>query len=141
MRKILVPVDGSDASLRAVKTAITLLKTIPDGELHLITVQAPIVSRNVSRFFAPEVLNEYYQDEGNAALAPALEVATQSGVTFQKSVLTGSIAETIQEYLQLHHCDHIIMGSRGLGALPGLVLGSVTTKVLSLVQVPVTLIK
>ncbi|XOT98343.1 universal stress protein, partial [Alcaligenes pakistanensis] len=36
---------------------------------------------------------------------------------------------------------HIVMGTRGLSALPGLVLGSVTTKVLSLVNVPVTLIK
>ncbi|NHC62242.1 universal stress protein [Paenalcaligenes suwonensis] len=141
MRKILVPVDGSDASSRAVQMAISILKSIPDGELHIVTVQAPIVSRNVSRFFAPEVLNEYYQDEGKAALAPAMELATQSGVKFQHSVLTGSVAETIEEYVQLHHCDHIIMGSRGLGAVPGLILGSVTTKVLSLVSVPVTLIK
>lgn len=38
-------------------------------------------------------------------------------------------------------CDHIVMGTRGLGAISGIVLGSVTRKVLHLTRIPVTCIK
>jgi nucleotide-binding universal stress UspA family protein len=45
------------------------------------------------------------------------------------------------EYAKKHDCHHIFMGKRGLGLVKGLVLGSVTTKVISLADMPVTLVK
>ena len=53
----------------------------------------------------------------------------------------GDAAETITTYADQKKCDAIFMGTRGLGRVAGLLLGSVATKVLHLTKVPVTLTK
>ncbi|MGB6102237.1 MAG: universal stress protein [Pusillimonas sp.] len=141
MRTILVPVDGSESSGRAVQAAIKAANELGGANLHVITVQAPIVSGNVTRFFSVEAINAYYQDEGNNALAPAKKLLDEAGVPYQSKVAVGPVAITIADYAKKHECDLIIMGTRGLGSVTGLVLGSVTTKVLSLSSIPVTLVK
>jgi|SRR5690606_22791144 len=141
MRTILVPVDGSASSGRAVQAAIKAANELGGANLHIITVHPPIVSGNVTRFFSAEAINDYYQDEGKNALAPAKVILDEAGVTYQETVAVGPVAPTIANYVKKHECDLIIMGTRGLGTVTGLVLGSVTTKVLSLVDIPVTLVK
>lgn len=141
MQKVIVPVDGSEASTRALQTAIDLLKGKEGAELHVLNIQSPIVSQNVTRFFSTEMLQEYYDDEGRKALAPAAALLANTEIKHVQKVLSGSIVETLQDYIKKNDCDHIVMGTRGLGAVPGLILGSVTTKVLSVVKVPVTLVK
>ena len=141
MRTILVPVDGCASSGRAVQAAIKAANELGGANLHIITVHPPIVSGNVTRFFSAEAINDYYQDEGKNALAPAKVILDEAGVTYQETVAVGPVAPTIANYVKKHECDLIIMGTRGLGTVTGLVLGSVTTKVLSLVDIPVTLVK
>ena len=53
----------------------------------------------------------------------------------------GEVATTIARMTQAQGCDQVVMGSHGRGVLEGLLLGSVATKVLHLVNVPVTLVK
>ncbi|MDS1141574.1 universal stress protein [Pusillimonas sp. SM2304] len=141
MRTILIPVDGSESSGRAVKAAIKAANELGGANLHIITVHPPIVSGNVTRFFSAEAINEYYQDEGRNALLPAKALLDEAGVAYQEKVAIGPVAITIADYAKKNQCDLIIMGTRGLGSVTGLVLGSVTTKVLSLVDIPVTLVK
>lgn len=141
MKTILVPVDGSDNSLRAVKMAIDNFKANENASLHLVTVQVPIASGNVKSFFSPEAIKGYYEDEGRAALLPAKALLDDAGVPYSEEILIGPIAPTIADYAKKHQCDHLFMGTRGLGSFSSVVLGSVTTKVLSLIDVPVTLVK
>ena len=141
MRNILVPVDGSDSSVRAVKAAIQAMKELGDTKLHIITVHPPIVSGNVKRFFSAEAINDYYQDEGRNALLPAKTVLDEAGISYEDSVQVGPVAPTIAKYAKDHGWDLIIMGTRGLCSVTGMVLGSIATKVLSLVDIPVTLVK
>lgn len=141
MTTILIPVDGSDASLRAVKAAIKAGAKLGNTTLHLLTVQAPIVSGNVTRFFSAEAINDFYQDEGKNALRPAQALLDAAGVSYQEKIAIGPVAQTIAKYASEQDCDLIMMGTRGLGAVGGFVLGSVATKVLNLTDVPVTLIK
>ena len=141
MKAILVPVDGSESATRAVKAAMKALDQVDGAVLHVITVHPPIVSGNVTRFFSAEAIQDYYEDEGRNALLPAKKLLDESGVGYQEKILVGPVAQTVAEYAKKNHCDLIIMGTRGLGTVSGLVLGSVTTKVLSLVDIPVMLIK
>ncbi|NYT64775.1 universal stress protein [Alcaligenaceae bacterium] len=142
MKSILVPVDGSDSSLRAVKWAMQEIQDRNNKpELHLLAVQPPIVSGNVTRFFSAQALEDYYNDEGQNALHSSLTLLADAGVAFTHHVAVGSIAPTIIDYAKENGCDHIAMGTRGLGSVSGMVLGSVTTKVLSMVDSPVTVIK
>src|SRR5690554_6573668 len=141
MKRIVIPVDGSEAALHAVRTAVEAVverSVLPDA--HLVTVQAPILSGNVTRFFTAEMIESYYQEEGDQALASTRQVLDEAGVEYQARVIVGPLAQTIIGYAEDENCDHIVMGTRGLGSVTSMVLGSVTSKVLSLTPVPVTLV-
>lgn len=138
---ILVPVDGSISSVHAVEFAIEAIKGRDDAALHLLTVQAPVISGNAQRFVSAELIADYYQDEGAKALEPAKAVLEKAGMVYQEHIEIGPIAETINRFAKKNECDLIVMGTRGLGSVAGLFLGSVTTKVLALVDLPVTLVK
>lgn len=141
MEKIIVLIDGSEASIRALEAAVKLAKNAENSELHILNIQSPIYSPNVTRFFSTAALQEYYEDTGNRALEPAITVMTKLAIPYTKQVIVGAVAEVLLDYIKTHGCNHIVMGTRGLSAVPGLILGSVTTKVLHAVDIPVTLIK
>ena len=142
MLKVLVPVDGSKNSDRAVAYAIGFVANSKAPiELHVLNVQLPIASGGVRMFFKHEEIEAYHQDSGQEALRAARERLDQAGQGYVQHVSIGPIGETIAAYAKEQRCDHIIMGTRGLGAISGMVLGSVATKVLHLTDVPVTLVK
>lgn len=141
MKKILVPVDGSPSSLHALATAIAWLRESPEFQLHVITVQMSIASGNVKRFISAETLQTYYEEEAEKSLESARKLLSDAGVEAQVSWHVGSVADTIVDYATKAECSHIIMGTRGMGGWSNLLLGSVATKVLSLVNIPVTLVK
>lgn len=141
MKRILIPVDGSDAALRAVKTAIeAALGRASRPDVRLVTVQAPILSGNVTRFFTAEMIESYYREEGEKALVSARKMLEEAGIDYQEKVLVGHIAQAIIQYAEEEDCDHIYMGTRGLGAVTSVVMGSVTHKIIALSHVPVTLV-
>lgn len=140
MSKIMVPVDGSDYSVRAMQEAIRIAGAEP-SEIFALNVQAPIVSGHARMFLSKEVIQDYYDSEGNLALKTVEPVLAQSGLTFRLDKRIGPVAETIAEYAGEHGCDLIVMGTRGLGSVKGMLLGSVATKVVHLASMPVTLVK
>jgi nucleotide-binding universal stress UspA family protein len=142
MLKVLIPVDGSENSERAVAYAIGFVaNSKAPVELHVLNVQLPIVSGGVRMFFKHEEIEAYYQDSGQEALRAARERLDRTGQGYVQHVRAGPVGETIAAYAKEQRCDHIVMGTRGLGAISGMVLGSVATKVIHLTDVPVTLVK
>ena len=141
MTTILVPVDGSKSSVNAINAALEWAKGRSDLSLHVITVQPPILSGNVSRFVSAQTINDYYQEEGQKALDAVKPVIEASGIQCTQSIEVGPVAQTIVDYAKAKNANFIVMGTRGLSPVSGLVLGSVATKVLSLVNIPVTLVK
>lgn len=142
MLKILVPVDGSQNAERAVAHAVEFVTNSKEPvELHLLNVQVPIVSGDVKMFIKQEDINAYYRDMAEKALATARQTLDRAGVRYEHHIGVGQIAETIIDYAASKKCGQIVMGSRGLGSVSGLLLGSVATKVIQLAQVPVTLVK
>lgn len=142
MPKVLVAVDGSENSDRVVEFLLKQNGWYRNpAELHLLNVQLPIMGVNVKLFISSDSLNAYYRDEGAAALKRARARLDAAGIPYLHHIGVGGPAETIVEYAQAKDCDQILMGSRGLGSVTGLVLGSVATKVLHLTHVPVTLIR
>ncbi len=141
MQKILVPIDGSECALRALQTAIAMAGRHGDTELHLLNAPLPILSGHARMFLSKQDVQNYYDDEGDKALADARQAAEQAGVPFVTVVQPGHSAQIIADYARTHQCAHIVMGTRGLSALPGILLGSVASKVIHLADVPVTLVK
>lgn len=140
MKNVLIPVDGSANSLRAVHYMIEHVREYGPCTIHLLNVQMPIVSGTVRTFISKETIQEYYEDEAKAAFAEAKDALDKAGVAYEAVLRVGPVADSITSYAAEHKCDHIVMGSRGLGAAGSLLLGSVALKVLHTVHVPVVLI-
>ncbi len=141
MTTLLIPVDGSDYSLKAVDYAASrAVESKSPVEVHLLNVQMQIASVNVKLFVSAESLESYYRDEGNRALEAPLARAKSAGLNVTPHIGVGDPAKIIMDYSNEKKADEIVMGSHGRGALSGAVLGSVAQKVVHLSSVPVVLV-
>ena len=138
--RILLPVDGSANSERAVKHVIDLVKSCQAFEVHLLNVQASMRG-DVSSFVGKDAMEDWHRDEAEKALATAKKLLDGAGVPYKMHIGIGNPGDVIASFASKLGCGQIVMGTRGLGSAFGLLLGSVTTHVISHVNVPVTLIK
>jgi len=138
IKKILVPVDGSEHSMRSAMYAMELAGMV-DADVVILYCHRPF----------PVVLGEpYYQkavddlmEESNALLDPYRDLFKKGGVKFGDRILSGSPHEIIPEVAEIEKFDIIVMGSRGCTDLEGLFLGSVTHRVLHTAKCPVLIVK
>ena len=143
MKTILVAVDGSEQAQRALDEALKLYMT-DSMHIHLLTVCEPI---HVNEVFFKDTLSDMRQleDEHMAKGREVVEAAAAklkaSGVSHDVHVEIGHPAQTIVDTAQKYHCELIVMGTRGLGAIRTLAVGSVANKVVHLAEVPVLLVK
>ncbi|OQY89044.1 MAG: hypothetical protein B6D38_08370 [Anaerolineae bacterium UTCFX1] len=136
---ILLAVDGSEHSLNAARKAAELARVLKSSELQVVVVYDPM----------PPVLGDPdFQIVLNARLEGAqkiLQSATEAIGEIPSKVnaeaIAGDPAESIISIAETRKCDLIIMGSRGLGRLAGLLLGSATQKVVSLAPCPVLIVR
>jgi nucleotide-binding universal stress UspA family protein len=140
MERILIPVDGSANAERAVAHVVAMIGKGRAVEVHLVNVQPPL-RENVTRFIARSEIDGYHRDEGEKALAGAKQRLAAAGIVAASHIGVGPAAETIADFAKDIGTDEIVMGTRGLGGLAGLLLGSVATEVIREAKVPVTLVK
>jgi nucleotide-binding universal stress UspA family protein len=142
MLKILALVDGSKSSSRAVRYVIEMSAACKDTpDIHLLNVQLPVTPGNIGRHVSHGDLDDYYHDEGMRALASARKLLDDAGVKHAFHIGVGDIGETVAKYIKELSAQQIAMGTRGLGPVAGMLLGSVTTKVVQAVDVPIVLVK
>jgi nucleotide-binding universal stress UspA family protein len=141
--KILLAVDSSESAVRATRNlaeASPLYKQAP--EVDLVTVQPRVLSVALAgAIVSQDMIDRYYLQEGEKALAPSKQVLDTAGIRYSPHVLVGEIAQTIVEHAQKSGCDMIYMGTRGMSAISSALLGSITIKVLHLARVPVVLVQ
>lgn len=142
MFRILLPVDGSETSLRAVDYLLKKLDLYKDpAEIHLLNVQHSL-HQDVSTFVGSRQVADYHRDEGLKALAEARARLDAARVPYTFHVGVGEDpAQVIAHYVRDRRCDQVLLGTRGLSAAAGVLLGSVANKVIHLVEVPVLLVK
>ncbi len=139
MLKVLVPVDGSPNSLRAVQHAIAEYQRHHELELHLLNVQ-PRLSRHVARFLSRHDRETWHADRAGAALAAAKALLERAGVPYTVHWALGDRAQEIcqtAERLQVHH---IVMGTARRNSITRMLEDSVTDRVLTTTPVPVEVI-
>ena len=137
--KILVAVDGSKPSLKAVQLLIQHSDWYRERpQVELITVHLPVP--RVAKLPKGQ-LERYYVEEGQAMLAPAKRKLDAAGVRYTPHVLVGPVAEAIVKHAKDKRCDLIYIGTRGMSAIGKALVGSTATKVLHISDVPVLLVK
>ena len=141
--KILIPIDGSPGAQRAVDHVISRMDTFKTPpQLLLLNVQWKVATGNVKLFINQDVINDYYREQGLAALQSAREVLDAAQLPYQYHISVGTPAESIAQYAREQDVDQIVMCRQGQeGGLQLFLLGSVVTKVLHLAQCPVLLVK
>lgn len=140
--KILIPVDGSANAQRAVEYvagSVSFLKEVP--QLLLLNVQWNVATGNVKLFINHETIDDYYREQGMAALQGARAILDAAVLPYQYHISIGTPAEAIVQYANEQQVDQIVMGRQGQGGLQALLLGSVVNKVLQLASCPVILVK
>lgn len=139
--KVLIPVDGSDLALDAVRHALHLLHNGLQASFVLVTVQQPTFVYEMILAPDAEVLERVTGAVGSRALEGAKALLNDAGVPFESDIGSGEPAPTLIELCEHHGCEAIIMGARGLGGLRAALLGSVSQAVLHASKVPVTIVK
>ena len=138
MLRILLPVDRSDNSLRAVRFLIKKANLFREPlNIHLLNVQHPFPG--TIRGVHNEAQKEHHS-EGLRALADARKLFDDAGIKYEYHVGIGDAPQVIAQFVSDHGIEQVVMGTRGLGTISGMLLGSLTTKVLHLVRVPVLLV-
>ena len=139
--KILIPVDGSELALDAVRHALHLQHNGLQASFVLATVQEPTFMYEMILAPDAEVLDRVTGAVGSRALEGAQALFTAAGVPFESDIGSGEPAPTLIELARKHGCEAIIMGARGLGGWSAALVGSVSQAVLHASPVPVTLVK
>jgi nucleotide-binding universal stress UspA family protein len=138
---VLVPVDGSSSSLRALARAIENARGTP-GIVHLLNVQ-PVYDEYgmIPAYLSKRRFHAAMRAREKAALAPGIAKLKRAGVKHVAHTAYGDTATVIVRTARRLRCESIVMGTRGMGAIGGLLLGSVANKVIHLATTPVTFVK
>lgn len=141
MAKVLIPVDGSDPALRAVRWVIEQIRSGSPHSVTLLNVQPDILAGRARAYFSRADLDAYMNEQATEQLADAQGLFAEAGIACESSFVLGHAPTVIAEFAQQGNFEQIVMGTRGLNRISGLLLGSAATGVLHLVDIPVTLIK
>ena len=141
MLKILLPVDGSEASLDAVRHALRLVSEGLSASFVLANVQEPASLYELIRAHDPEVLQQVSDGAGAHLLEAAELLLQQAGVSWEREIASGDPAHVLAEIIESHGIDVVVMGARGFGAARSAIAGSVSHWLLVHAPVPVTVVR
>lgn len=142
MFKVLIPVDGSLCSERAIGQFIAHGAWFREApEIHLLHVHAPIPVGRIQQHVDHETLDSYYREESQMQLAGAEALLKAAGLSYQCHIHVGAAAEIIVSLARELACDLVTMGSHGRGAFTAAIMGSVAGRVLHLIDRPLMIVK
>lgn len=139
--KILMAVDGS----RFTKRMLAFLAANGDwlGPAHTRTVLhcVPAVPHRAAAFAGPDEARAFYAEDAEAVLRPIRAFFKQHGAKATFTYRIGAPGPLIAKFAEQGGFDLIILGTHGHGAIAGLVMGSVATKVVARCATPVLLVR
>ena len=138
-KRILLAVDGSDNSKRASKAAITLAKAF-GAELSVVHVIPTLSYLSVGAAGIGSTIQNYYdqyyeicEKQGKQWIDDTLSEARMERVHVRGEILhpTSSVVYSILQKAEKDHSDLIVIGTRGLGGFKKLLLGSISSGIIS----------
>ena len=140
--RILVPVDGSPGAAEAVREVVRCASWFRDApEVHLLAVyEGTPLDVEIAAMVDAQALRTHQHKALEAALAPARTALAGTGMAVVEHTAIGSPVEAIRAAVAVNRCDLVCMGTRGMGAVRNLILGSTTAKALRAVDVPLLVV-
>jgi nucleotide-binding universal stress UspA family protein len=142
-KRILVPTDGSDITMKAVASAIALAKSV-GAQLYTISVKEPFPYSAISEM-QPTPPQEFFDAQERIAakrVAGVIEAAQAAGLACQGHTVEALHPwEAIIDHAKRQECDLVVMASHGRRGVTALLLGSETQKVLTHSTIPVLIVR
>ncbi len=138
-KNILIAYDGSELARKAANLAGSLARALKgEAVIWIVTVMDP-APRDQGEPYLSQFI-EQHTSTGQNLIQEASELIGAE-IEIHTELLFGAPAESILKVAETRSCDLIVMGTRGLGLLEGLLLGSQAQKVISHASCPVLLVK
>jgi len=139
IKKILVPLDGSKNSLRALDMAIALARRCEAIIVGICVIYAP--SR--TEFGRGMAVEKGSYEEVKKFMNSAKTIAAQNGIVFDEKISYGDVGYNILKFAhnKKNKIDMIVIASRGRGAVKEMLFGSVSHHVLHASNLPVLVVK
>ncbi|CEA06271.1 universal stress protein [Pseudomonas saudimassiliensis] len=142
MQNVLLPFDGSSSAKRAVAYLVEAARAYPDLLVHVLNVQR---EANLYGNYVPasmlEDLRQGALKHAAQVNAEAVQMLQAASVRHETHEVVGEVVSEVVAAVKKYNCDTVVMGTRGMGSLGNLVMGSVATRVVHDVKVPVLLVK
>lgn len=142
MQNVLVPFDGSASAKRAIEYLIEFSRVFPNIEVHVLNVQR---EPNLYGNYVPAAM---LSDLRNGAISHAKKLNAEAAgmletarIKYQLHEAVGDVVTEVVAAVNRLGCTTVVMGTRGMSSLGNLVMGSVATRVVHEVSVPVLLVK
>lgn len=143
--KILLASDGSDNALRAAEHVLGLMALTPEIEVTVLVVNEVLEKMKHYSPLRPPIIiaevEEFFKEKSQESLDKTIAVFNERQVSAEGVIKYGHPAKEIVELAEKGDYSQIVIGSRGMGSLKGIILGSVSSKVIHLASVPVTIVK
>jgi nucleotide-binding universal stress UspA family protein len=141
MDRVLAAVDGSEASNRSLDTLVSMAKEFSSApEVVLLTVKVPMPPlTGMGVVVSADMLDTYYAQAQEETIASARAKLDAAGLKYVERKEVGDPSEMIVQVAQETGAKLIFIGSRGMGALGTLVLGSTSNKVIHQTRIPVVI--
>ncbi len=136
IKKILVPMDGSKNSMRGLDEAIYLAR-----QCHAIITGLYVIPISNSTDSQISNLEKYLLDNASKFMSKAKTRAAQNGIIFDDAIIHGDEGPKIISYANNKSYDIIVIGSRGMGSMKEMFLGSTSNYVLHKSKIPVLIVK
>lgn len=136
-QKILVPLDGSKNSFRALSKAIMLAKQIDGTITGIFVIQNNPSELQVIKNILKLSGTKQYQN----IMRKAISLCEKNNVEFIDTLEYGHEGDSIVSFAQKNNFDFIIMGSRGLGSVKEFFMGSTSNYVMHNSKIPVIVVK
>ena len=137
IKNILVPLDGSKNSIRALKNAIVLAKQNDATITGLFVIQSFPTEIGLMKTMLGKALSKHYKH----FMSIAKTMCTKKGIKFLDVIEFGEEGQTIVSFADHNNFDLIVIGSRGMGKLGEVFLGSTSNYVMHSSKIPVMIIK
>jgi nucleotide-binding universal stress UspA family protein len=138
VKNIMVATDGSESAAAALDAAIELARQMR-AKLHVLAVRPPRVLGHAG---ASPPMTEIEEIHGSQHIADAaVQQARAAGVDAAPHVDTGPVADRIAHVATELDADLVIVGSRGVGALHGALVGSVSHALVSRSPAPLMIVR
>jgi nucleotide-binding universal stress UspA family protein len=140
--KILLAADGSPYTRNAALHVAHHLEWFAKRpEVHVVHIRPPIPYASAEAAVGRAAIDKYEREESEVALAVAEKELIAAKIPYTSAWRVGDVATELAGYVKKHGIDLVVMGSHGQGALANLALGSVATKCIATIDVPIMIVR